>query len=65
MGVKVSAGGKREGAGRPPVNPLLKKIPSGYKYSQWILDWLREQPEAAGVLLEQALIKQHKLKPPK
>lgn len=59
------AGGKREGAGRPPVAPELKKVPSTVKLSQWVTDWLGEQDEAKAVLIEQAVIKQYKLKAPR
>ena len=58
-------GGKREGAGRPPADPLLKKVPTGYKLPQWLKGWLGEQEEPAAVLIEQALVAKHKLKPPK
>lgn len=58
-------GGKREGAGRPPIAPELKKIPSTVKLSQWVTDWLNEQDEAKAVLIETAVIKTYKLKPPR
>lgn len=58
-------GGVRPGAGAPKKNPLLKKVQKGIKLPQWIIDWFGEQPESAAVLIENALIKVHKLKPPK
>lgn len=61
----MARGGKREGAGRPTIDPQLVKKPTGYKLQQWIIDWLREQETPAAVLIEEALIKAHQLKPPK
>lgn len=60
----MSAGGKRKGAGRPPGDPDLVKVPVGYKLPRWLVDWLREQEEPAAVLIEDALRRRHKLKPP-
>lgn len=57
-------GGKREGAGRPPIDPQMVKVPVGYKLPKWLVDWIRQQDEAAAVLIEDALCKRHKLKPP-
>ena len=39
----MSAGGKREGAGRPPIDPQMVKIPIGYKLPRWLVEWLRER----------------------
>ena len=60
------AGGKREGAGRKPVSPGLKKEQSKARISRWVLDWLDEHRDSGsrGELLEAALIKAHKLKAP-
>jgi len=53
--MKNKQGGKRAGAGRPPVDSLVKKVPTGYKLPQWLVDWMREQDKPAAVLIEQAL----------
>jgi hypothetical protein len=60
----MSAGGKREGAGRPPIDPQMLKVPTGYKLPRWMVDWLREQDTPAAQLIEDALKRRHKLKPP-
>ena len=60
----MSAGGKRVGAGRPLINPQLLKVPVGYKLPQWLVGWLREQDDPAAQLIEDALRRRHKLKPP-
>ena len=44
---------------------LLKKVPHSGKLSKWLREWLRDQPEPKDRLIEEAVIKQHKLKPPK
>jgi hypothetical protein len=58
-------GGERTGAGRPPIDPRLRKIPVAYKLPQWLVDWLRAQDEPQSVLIEDALCRRHKLKAPK
>ena len=52
----MSHGGKRDGSGRPPADPDLKKIPVNLKLPAYIVDWLREQDESQAVLIEQALL---------
>lgn len=58
------SGGAREGAGRKPVPEQLKKIPVGYKLPRWLVEWLREQDVPAAQLIEDALKRRHKLRPP-
>jgi len=56
-------GGKREGAGRPPVPPNLKRVKmTGVRIQQWILDWLMSQPESGGKIIEDVLIEKYELK---
>jgi len=52
-------------AGAPKKPPALKKMPISVKLPQWLLDWMAEQEESRAVLIEDALCKRHKLKPPK
>lgn len=59
----MSSGGKREGAGRPPIDPQMLKVPVGYKLPQWLVDWIRKQDKPAAQLIEEALRWQHKIKP--
>lgn len=51
-------------AGAPQKDPQLKKMPACFRLPCWILSWLRDQDESQSVLIEEALIKKHKLKPP-
>jgi len=60
----VTTGGKREGAGRKPTAPHLKKMPIAVALPQWLLDWMGTQAESRAVLIEEALRKRHKIKPP-
>lgn len=58
-------GGKREGAGRPQLDPRMVKVPVGYRLPCWLVDWMRAQDQAQSELIETALCKTYKLKPPK
>lgn len=55
-------GGRREGAGRKPAAD--KKLPVTVKLPPWLVEWLRAHPESQAVLIEEALRKAHKLRPP-
>jgi hypothetical protein len=59
------SGGKREGAGRPPINPRMVKIPVGYKLPRWLVDWIRAQNDPAAQMIEEAMIEKYQLTPPK
>ncbi len=65
---KGKRGGCRPGAGRPRgsiINPLLKREGLGnFRLPLWLIEWLREQPESGGRLIERALMKTYKIKPP-
>ena len=52
------------GAGAPKKPPALVKVPVGLKLPRWLLEWIREQDKSQAVLIEDALIERHKLKPP-
>ena len=56
---------EREGAGRKPAPPLLKKEPISLKLPLWLIEWMDEQEKSRAILIEEALCKKHKLKPPK
>ena len=60
------SGGAREGAGRKPAPEHLKKVPYNTKLPQWLRDWLTapEREKSGLVLIEDALRKVHKLRPP-
>lgn len=58
-------GGARKGAGRTPTPEALRREVTAVRLPAWLCAWLREQPESAGELVEQALCKAHKLKAPK
>lgn len=51
-------------AGAPRKPPALVKMPVGLKLPRWLLDWMRQQDQSMAVLIEEALCKRHKLKPP-
>jgi hypothetical protein len=58
-------GGARKGAGRTETPADLYRRVCTVRLPAWLLEWLREQPQSAGELVEQALCKAHKLKAPK
>lgn len=58
------SGGKREGSGRKPSPPALKKEPISVKLPKWLLEWMDTQPESRAVLIEDALKRWYKIKPP-
>jgi len=62
-------GDKRNGPGRKPAPPLLRKEPITLKLPRWLLDWLAvecaSQSPSRAVLIEEAVSKVHKLKAPK
>jgi hypothetical protein len=51
-------------AGAPSKHPALVKVPVGLKLPRWLLDWLRQQDKSMAVLIEEALKRRHKIKPP-
>lgn len=52
-----------------PVGPYKsiteKKVPVCHKMKPWLKQWLQDQDKSQSVLIEDALIKTYKLKPPK
>lgn len=58
-------GGKREGAGRKPAPPLLKKTARSVKLPEWLWLWMDEQPNTnRALLIEYAMRSVHKITPP-
>ena len=51
-------------AGAPRKPPALVKVPVSLKLPRWLLAWMDTQPESRAVLIEDALKRRHKLKPP-
>jgi len=50
---------------KPYKSPSEKKVPVCHKMKPWIKNWLKEQDRSQSVIIEEALIKTYKLKPPK
>lgn len=57
-------GGVREGAGRPELNPLLKKRQVGLQLPEWMIAKLDEMDEPRQAIIEQALIDNFGWTPP-
>lgn len=60
----MARGGKQPGSGRPTRPPGFKKLTKGVRLTEWVWDWLDQQEEPRGTMLEAALIEKHNLKPP-
>lgn len=55
-------GGKRKGSGRKTVSDSLKRNPlHSFRIQQWIIDWLKQQPESGGQLIEKAVISHYNI----
>lgn len=57
-------GGKREGAGRKPAHPLLKKEMISLKLPRWLIDRLDEEQESRAVMIEDSLKEKFGWMPP-
>ncbi len=60
----MSRGGVRLGAGRKPVSEELKKEPIYIKLPKWLIDWMDTQKDSRPNLIEEALRRQHDIRPP-
>lgn len=56
--------GNRKGPGRPALPEDKKKAGVYVKLPPWLISWMDEQEESRAVLIENALRRVHKLKPP-
>jgi hypothetical protein len=65
---KSGRGGARKGSGRPKgstIHPPLRRVGlTGFRLPQWIVDWLKSQKGSGGRIIEEALVKQYKLRQP-
>lgn len=61
---KSGRGGARPGAGRPKIDPKLKRVQIGSFLPGWMVAWLRRQDRTQGEIIEEALIEKYELKPP-
>ncbi len=43
---------------------MLKKEPISVKLPKWLIEWMDAQPESRAVLIEGAICKRYKIKPP-
>ena len=50
--------------GPPFKDPRIVKTKCGYMLPNWLKDWIREQDEPAGVLIERVFIEKFNLKRP-
>lgn len=55
-------GGARPGSGRKALPPGQAKVSVSIKLPPWMITWMGEQTDNRTTLIEQAVIKAHKLK---
>ena len=51
--------------GRPPAPPALRRVNVPVRLPAWLVEWMAAQPDTPAALIEAALLKEHKLKPPR
>jgi hypothetical protein len=51
--------------GRPPAPPGLRRVNVPLRLPEWLVQWMAEQPDTPAELIEAALLKAHKLRPPR
>lgn len=51
--------------GRPPIPPHMLRETYTVRLPKWLKRWIQGRPETGAELIESALVKAHKLKPPK
>ena len=60
----VGMNGKSKG-GRPPAPPGLRRVNVPLRLPEWLVQWMAEEAETPAELIEAALLKAHKLRPPR
>lgn|GEM_PF-1231882 len=63
--IAPNRGGAREGAGRKPTDPQFVRVPVPLRLPTWLVEWIDTQPGTRADLIEAALLKAHKLRPPR
>lgn len=51
--------------GRPPAPPSMRRVNVPLRLPKWLVQWMAEQAETPAELIEAALLKAHKLRPPR
>ncbi len=64
IGEYVYMSDKNKG-GRPPAPPGLRRVNVPLRLPEWLVQWMAEQAETPAELIEAALLKAHKLRPPR
>jgi len=51
--------------GRPPAPPQMQRLNVPLRLPRWLVEWIDQQEATRAELIEAALLKAHKLRPPK
>lgn len=62
---ELKLGGKREGAGRKSPAPGFARRAVPLRLPEWLVAWLDQQSEKRAQVIEAALVKAHRLTPPR
>jgi hypothetical protein len=65
IGEYVYMSNDKSKGGRPPAPPGLRRVNVPLRLPEWLVQWMAEQPETPAELIEAALLKAHKLRPPR
>jgi hypothetical protein len=65
IGEYVYMNNDKSKGGRPPAPPGLRRVNVPLRLPEWLVRWMAEQPETPAELIEAALLKAHKLRPPR
>jgi hypothetical protein len=65
IGEYVYMSNDKNKGGRPPAPPGLRRVNVPLRLPEWLVQWMAERPETPAELIEAALLKAHKLRPPR
>mgnify|MGYP006329776339 FL=1 len=65
IGEYVYMSNDKSKGGRPPAPPRLRRVNVPLRLPEWLVQWMSEQAETPAELIEAALLKAHKLRPPR
>jgi len=65
IGEYVYMSNDKSKGGRPPAPPGLRRVNVPLRLPEWLVQWMAEQAETPAELIEAALLKAHKLRPPR
>ena len=65
LSIRITNMVARNRGGRPPISPSLRRVNVPLRLPAWLVQWMAERAETPAELIEAALLKAHKLRPPR